>query len=196
MLSDAEAEFWASRFEDPDGQPLALERFRGQPLLVNFWATWCPPCVEELPMLNAFYREHQARGWQVVGLAVDQLPAVRSFLQKLPLAFPVGMVGFAGTELSRVLGNPGGGLPTPSCSIDRAWCCIKKWAKSARPIWICGRNWLDRWRGTGILPLQKTGTHAVGHDGSNLAKKGIKSHKLPRNGRFFSLFMVSCACVP
>jgi len=111
VLSDAEAEFWASRFEDPDGQPLALERFRGQPLLVNFWATWCPPCVEELPLLNAFYREHQARGWQVVGLAVDQLPAVRSFLQKLPLAFPVGMVGFAGTELSRILGNPGGGLP-------------------------------------------------------------------------------------
>jgi len=107
----AVAAFWASRFEGPDGEPVVMDRFLGQPLLVNFWATWCPPCVEELPMLKAFQAEHGGRGWQVLGLAVDQVGPVRQFLQKLPLNFPVGMAGLAGTELSRGLGNLGGGLP-------------------------------------------------------------------------------------
>lgn len=109
--TEAEATFWASQFEGPSGEAVDLAAWRGKPLLVNFWATWCPPCVEELPLLNAFYRAHAARGWQVLGLAVDQPSAVRSFLQKLPLDFPVGMAGLAGTQLSRELGNPTGGLP-------------------------------------------------------------------------------------
>ena len=109
--SPAVAAFWTHRFETPDGGVLDLQRFQGRPLLVNFWATWCPPCVEELPLLNAFHAEHQGRGWQVLGLAVDQPASVRRFLQKLPLGFPVGMAGLAGTELSRSLGNLGGGLP-------------------------------------------------------------------------------------
>ena len=109
--SEAERAFWDSRFEGPNGESVVLATWRGQPLLVNFWATWCPPCVRELPLLNAFQRAHAARGWQVLGLAVDQPSAVRGFLQKLPLDFPVGMAGLAGTELSRSLGNPSGGLP-------------------------------------------------------------------------------------
>ncbi len=109
--SPAVAAFWASRFEGPNGEPVVMEAFRGKPLLVNFWATWCPPCVEELPLLNDFQTAHAARGWQVLGLAVDQAGPVRQFLQKLPLAFPVGLAGFAGTEISRGLGNLGGGLP-------------------------------------------------------------------------------------
>ena len=106
-----DAAFFAQSFDTPDGAPLALEAFRGKPLLLNFWATWCPPCIAELPMLSAFYQEHQARGWQVLGLAVDQPSAVRSFLARSPVAFPVGMAGLGGTELSRSLGNLVGGLP-------------------------------------------------------------------------------------
>ena len=109
--SPALAAFWASRFEGPNGEPVAMEQFRGRPLLVNFWATWCPPCVDELPLLNAFHAEHAGRGWQVLGLAVDQPSAVRRFTQKLPLAFPVAMGGLQGTELSKALGNASGGLP-------------------------------------------------------------------------------------
>lgn len=107
----AEQAFWASRFEGPNGESVDLAAWRGRPLLVNFWATWCPPCVKELPLLNGFYRAHAAQGWQVLGLAVDQPSAVRGFLQKLPLDFPVGMAGLAGTDLSRSLGNASGGLP-------------------------------------------------------------------------------------
>lgn len=107
----AQAVFWDSRYETPQGGVLEPGRWKGQPLLVNFWATWCPPCVEELPLLNAFQRQHAAQGWQVLGLAVDQVASVRRFLQKLPLEFPVGMAGLGGAELSRTLGNTGGGLP-------------------------------------------------------------------------------------
>ncbi|MCU0762608.1 MAG: TlpA family protein disulfide reductase [Hydrogenophaga sp.] len=111
MQSGAEAAFWASAFEGPSGEAVRLADWRGKPLLVNFWATWCPPCVHELPLLNAFHDAQSPKGWQLLGLAVDQPSAVRNFLQKLPLRFPVGMAGLAGTELSRSLGNATGGLP-------------------------------------------------------------------------------------
>ena len=107
----AVAAFWDAVLDSPDGQSVPLSRFRGQPLLVNFWATWCPPCVEELPLLSAFHQQHQAKGWQVLGIAIDQPSAVRQWLQRSPLAFPVVMAGLQGTDMSRSLGNQAGGLP-------------------------------------------------------------------------------------
>lgn len=105
------ASFWAQSFETPDGATMAMSSFQGRPLLLNFWATWCPPCVEELPLLDGFYRENKLKSWQVLGLAVDQPSAVRGWLQRKPLAFPVLMAGFGGTELSKSLGNLSGSLP-------------------------------------------------------------------------------------
>jgi thiol-disulfide isomerase/thioredoxin len=109
--NDSSSAFWAQTLDTPEGAKLALAKFSGKPLLVNFWATWCPPCIEELPLLDRFYRENQSKSWQVVGLAVDQPAAVRTWLQRRPLSFPVAMAGFAGTELSKSLGNLSGGLP-------------------------------------------------------------------------------------
>ncbi|MCE1250441.1 MAG: TlpA family protein disulfide reductase [Comamonadaceae bacterium] len=106
-----EALLWTQTFSRPDGQPLALAGLRGQPLLLNFWATWCPPCIEELPLLNRFYAERRAQGWQVLGLAVDQVAAVQKFLQRQPLDFPVAIAGPGGAQLGRSLGNLQGGLP-------------------------------------------------------------------------------------
>jgi thiol-disulfide isomerase/thioredoxin len=103
--------FWKSSFDTPEGAPLAMSSFSGKPLLVNFWATWCPPCIEELPLLDSFYQANKDKSWQLLGLAVDQPSAVRKWLQSRPLSFPVGMAGFGGTELSKSFGNLSGGLP-------------------------------------------------------------------------------------
>ena len=111
QIDAAQDALWSMSFDAPDGRPQAMDSFRGKPLLLNFWATWCPPCVEELPLLDAFYQQQKTKGWQVLGLAVDQPSAVRKWLQAKPLSFTIGMAGLNGTELSKSLGNLAGGLP-------------------------------------------------------------------------------------
>lgn len=111
VLSEAESRFWQQQFAQVDGAMLATTSFKGKPLVLNFWATWCPPCVEELPLLNAFFNENRSKGWQVLGLAVDQAAPVTRFLTQSPLAFPVALAGFPGIEVSKSLGNLSGGLP-------------------------------------------------------------------------------------
>ena len=106
-----DAAFWRQRFDRPEGGEMVVEQLRGKPLLVNFWATWCPPCVEEMPLIDAFFREHGANGLQVVGLAIDQPSSVRKFLARTPVSYPIGLAGLQGTELIKQLGNTEGGLP-------------------------------------------------------------------------------------
>lgn len=102
---------WTMSFDAPSGQPVHLGNFRGRPLVVNFWASWCAPCVKEMPQIERFYRQFRSLGWQVVGLAVDAQTPVKDFLAKVPVSFPIGLAGFDGTELSKSLGNLAGGLP-------------------------------------------------------------------------------------
>jgi len=111
MSPTAESALWPLEFATPDGSLLRMAALRGKPVLLNFWATWCPPCVEELPLLSRFYQENSANGWQVIGLAVDQLEPVKRFLARSPVTFPVAMAGLPGMEISQALGNLSGGLP-------------------------------------------------------------------------------------
>ncbi|PUE29298.1 redoxin [Limnohabitans sp. JirII-29] len=102
---------WGAEFQTPTQDTLHLKAFQGKSLVLNFWATWCPPCVEEMPLLDRFFRENSAKEWQVLGLAIDQPSQVRKFLGQFPVSYPIGLAGLGGTELSKSLGNPEGGLP-------------------------------------------------------------------------------------
>ena len=105
------AALWLVPLQTRDGRTIPLADFKGQKILVNFWATWCPPCVEEMPLLDRFYRENSKKGWQVVGIATDQAVSVARFIEQKDIQFPNSVSGAQGVELSRALGNQAGGLP-------------------------------------------------------------------------------------
>ena len=102
---------WQLALERPQGGELALASLQGKPLLLNFWATWCPPCVKEMPALDRFSRDFAARGGRVLGLAIDQPAPVRDFLRQRPVGYDIALAGLAGSDLMRQLGNQAGVLP-------------------------------------------------------------------------------------
>jgi len=103
--------FWAAEFDTPTGESLSMKSLQGRPVVINFWATWCTPCIEEMPLIDTFFRENESKGWQVLGLAIDQPSRVRQFLTQFPVNYKIGLAGLNGTELGKILGNDVGGLP-------------------------------------------------------------------------------------
>lgn len=128
----AESAFWALHLQTPVGEPFDLLGLKGKPLLVNFWATWCPPCIEELPLLSSFFQENRSKSWQVLGIAIDQVSSVKRFLDQTPVAFPVVMGGISGIGLSESLGNRQGGLPF-SVLFDRQGKVVRHTIGKLRP---------------------------------------------------------------
>jgi thiol-disulfide isomerase/thioredoxin len=104
-------DLWAVSFKRLDGGALALADWRGRPLLLNFWATWCAPCVTEMPLLDRFARERGPSGWRVLALAIDEAEPVRRFVGERRISLPVALAGSDGLELARSLGNDHGALP-------------------------------------------------------------------------------------
>lgn len=104
---------------DASGKNEALAQWRGKVLVVNFWATWCTPCREEMPEFVAAQRELGARGLQFVGIAIDEPEKVRQFVAEIGLNYPALIGGYGAIELSRTLGNQVGALPF-TIIIDRS----------------------------------------------------------------------------
>ncbi|ASV98090.1 TlpA family protein disulfide reductase [Paraburkholderia aromaticivorans] len=108
---DAVAQLWSAPVTTVDGKPQTLSSLKGRPIVVNFWASWCGPCVEEMPALSQLQRDYAKKGIQFVGLGVDSDKNVQAFLQKVKVAYPVYVTGFGGADLARAFGNTAGGLP-------------------------------------------------------------------------------------
>jgi len=76
--------------EDLNGRPVRMRALRGKVVIVDFWASWCAPCREELPVLDGLYRRYREQGLVVVGVSVDRtLRNARGFLRRVPVSFPV-----------------------------------------------------------------------------------------------------------
>lgn len=101
--------FFGHSFDGLDGRQVAFTEFLGKPIVLNFWATWCPPCVREMPELDALHDKYT--GMHFVGLAVDTAKNVRKFGEKVQVSYPLLIAGHQGIGMMRDLGNKQGGLP-------------------------------------------------------------------------------------
>jgi thiol-disulfide isomerase/thioredoxin len=105
------AQVYAARLPDLKGTPQPLEQWRGRVLVVNFWATWCAPCREEIPGFVRLQARHGGRGLQFVGIAIDQPDKVAEFAREFRINYPLLMGGLETMELLRQAGNRAGVLP-------------------------------------------------------------------------------------
>lgn len=99
---------------DLEGKRHALSEWAGQPLLINYWASWCGPCIKEMPDLDAFSKSQaNAGGVRVIGIATDEADAVRAFLKRVPVSFPilVETIPEGGRGSATLFGDTGGVLP-------------------------------------------------------------------------------------
>jgi thiol-disulfide isomerase/thioredoxin len=110
VAKDASA-LLAITLPDTSGREQALGQWRGRVLVVNFWATWCAPCREEMPLFVRAQREMGAKGLQFVGIAVDDAAKVRAFADEIGLNYPALVGGYGAMELSKTLGNSIMALP-------------------------------------------------------------------------------------
>ena len=105
----------SASFVDLSGKPRRLSEWRGRVTLFNFWATWCAPCREEMPVLDA---SAQRLGFSVVGIGVDQEAKIREFVAKVGVRYETLIADVTALQLMRDLGNSAGGLPF-SLLLDR-----------------------------------------------------------------------------
>ena len=93
------------------GQSTPLQNWQGNTLLIHFWATWCPPCKREIPLLNAAQKHYGNERFTVIGIAIDDVEKVQQYRQQVPINYPsfIGQPGIA--TLAAQLGNTTGGLP-------------------------------------------------------------------------------------
>jgi thiol-disulfide isomerase/thioredoxin len=104
-------ELYKQTLPDAKGVATALAQYKGKAMLVNFWAPWCGPCVQEMPELSALAAGEEGKKLQVIGIGIDSPTNIAEFSDKYKISYPVLVAGMSGTDLSRQFGNSGGGLP-------------------------------------------------------------------------------------
>lgn len=102
-------------FTDLSGSKTTLSHLKGKPLIVNFWATWCPPCLKEMPVFSNLQEKHP--NVQFVGIAADTMDNVQNFVAKQKLSYPILIAADGVVSLMAELGNSRNGLPF-TLSID------------------------------------------------------------------------------
>lgn len=119
------APLFAATLNDLDDKPVALERYRGKPLIVNFWARWCGPCRVEIPELIAIRQAHKDK-LEVLGIGIeDKADAAKEFARAYEMDYPVFVAKDKGIPLMQALGNTKGGLPF-TVVIDRNGQVVQK----------------------------------------------------------------------
>jgi peroxiredoxin len=112
MVPDAVVErVLGARLADVKGGTQSLEQWRGQVLVVNYWATWCAPCREEIPGFVRLQERYRSRGLQFVGIAIDQPDKVAEFASEFRINYPLLLGGLETIELLRQAGNRAAVLP-------------------------------------------------------------------------------------
>ena len=102
---------YAASFADLSGQQQALSQWRGKILVLNFWATWCPPCRQEIPDFIAVYEANRQQGVVIVGIAQDERDLVADFAKEFRVTYPMLIGGDGGYDFSAKLGNSGSSIP-------------------------------------------------------------------------------------
>ena len=95
----------------PDQQPISTQDWKNKILVVNFWASWCPPCVEEMPALDKIQGEYDPKKMLIVGIGIDSPSNIRQFIETTIISYPIVLGGLGGNDINKMLGNPSGALP-------------------------------------------------------------------------------------
>ena len=105
------ARLLSAGFVDLEGRTRRLLEWHGQVIVCNFWATWCAPCREEVPLLVAAKQQYAAKGLEVVGIGIDQAAKIRDFAANYQVNYPMLVAGSEAIDMMRNLGNKAGALP-------------------------------------------------------------------------------------
>ena len=111
LAPDAVTRIFATRLTDAMGNPQALSQWKGKTLVINFWATWCPPCLQEIPGFSTLQEQYASKGVQFVGIALDTSDNILGYSKQHPASYPLFVAEAKGAELSRQLGNSRLALP-------------------------------------------------------------------------------------
>jgi thiol-disulfide isomerase/thioredoxin len=111
VVPGEEAKLLGASFEALDGKTTPMTTWRGKTLVVNFWATWCGPCREEMPDFVKAQTEFASKGLQFVGIAIDRRPPVEKFTKELGINYPILLGDVAWLDALKTMGNPQSVLP-------------------------------------------------------------------------------------